>query len=157
MESEISGLLGSIKVQASSLKETLRRQKSILTENEEEPNAKDEAPVDLSEIKIDIFESIDSKADSNLDVSINTVIQQEDDAYSSLNTSVISVIKVSDELDRLEGDESNTVVMVGDTKVAENLTLSISQFEMILSDLKTKHFAEKRMLQCDLTLCKKTI
>jgi len=157
LESEISGLLGSIKVQASSLKETLRRQKSILTENEEEPNAKDEAPVDLSEIKIDIFESIDSKADSNLDVSINTVIQQEDDAYSSLNTSVISVIKVSDELDRLEGDESNTVVMVGDTKVAENLTLSISQFEMILSDLKTKHFAEKRMLQCDLTLCKKTI
>ena len=28
---------------------------------------------------------------------------------------------------------------------------------MILSDLKTKHLAEKRMLQCDLGLCKKTI
>lgn len=28
---------------------------------------------------------------------------------------------------------------------------------MVLSDLKTRHLAEKRMLQCDLALCKKTI
>ena len=35
-----------------------------------------------------------------------------------------------------------------DEKVAdaEELTLSIAQFEMLLSDLKTKHLAEKRML-----------
>lgn len=42
-------------------------------------------------------------------------------------------------------------------KEAEHLTLSIVQFEMVLSDLKTRHLAEKRMLQCDLALCKKTI
>ena len=73
---------------------------------------------------------------------------------------MISVIKVSDEVDKEEvkktiGDNSQTVIEAA--QVAENLTLSIGQFEMILSDLKTRHLAEKRMLQCDLALCKKTI
>ena len=82
-----------------------------------------------------------------------------------MDTSIISVIKVSDtdaynnESDLgsarpnlLAGDEQDSVI-----EVAENLTLSMAQFEMLISDLKTKHLAEKRMLQCDLGLCKKTI
>ena len=83
-----------------------------------------------------------------------------------MDTSVISVIKVSDTntdkeselgsarpLDTLDDSVIEAAKEVAD----ENLTLSMAQFEMLLSDLKTKHLAEKRMLQCDLGLCKKTI
>ena len=83
-----------------------------------------------------------------------------------MDTSVISVIKVSDAnadkdselgsarpLDTLDDSVIEAAKEVAD----ENLTLSMAQFEMLLSDLKTKHLAEKRMLQCDLGLCKKTI
>ena len=38
LESEISGLLGSIKVQASSIKETLKKQKSIFIEEGSDEN-----------------------------------------------------------------------------------------------------------------------
>ena len=63
------------------------------------------------------------------------------------------MIKVEDG-GKKEGEEG---AEVDAEKEAENLTLSINQFEMVLSDLKTRHLAEKRMLQCDLALCKKTI
>ena len=39
----------------------------------------------------------------------------------------------------------------------ENVILPVTHFEVMLSELKTKHIAEKRMLQCDLSLCKKVI
>ena len=41
------------------------------------------------------------------------------------------------------GKEGGVGIMDDEEK---NLTLSMTQFEMILSDLKTKHLAEKRML-----------
>ena len=94
-----------------------------------------------------------SYAKAALDESVNTVIQNEDDGQSSLDTSLISVIKVSDGKD----DEAEQTIEAAKVAVDENLTLSMAQFEMILSDLKTRHLAEKRMLQCDLALCKKTI
>ena len=101
---------------------------------------------------------------SKLDISMNSVIRVEEDAQSSLDTSVVSVIKVSDAADDKEScvSEQDSVIEVGKEGVGvvddeKNLTLSMTQFEMILSDLKTKHLAEKRMLQCDLGLCKKTI
>ena len=64
---------------------------------------------------------------------------------------MISVIKVSDDLDKTEVKTKKAYVDKDEpvseaVQVAENLTLSISQFEMILSDLKTRHLAEKRML-----------
>ena len=49
---------------------------------------------------------------------------------------------------KVEPDEEEKGDELDDEKVpdVENLTLSIAQFEMLLSDLKTKHLAEKRML-----------
>ena len=96
-----------------------------------------------------------SDMDSKLDISMNSVIRVEDDAQSSLDTSVISVIKVSDaDADKESSelgsarplDEQDSVIEVGKEATDENLTLSMAQFEMLLSDLKTKHLAEKRML-----------
>ena len=37
------------------------------------------------------------------------------------------------------------------------MNLTRAQFEVLISDLKTKHLAEKRLLQCDLSLCKKVV
>lgn len=86
-----------------------------------------------------------NKPDNKLDESINSVIQvgQDDDAQSD-TCSVISVVKVEPEEEEKGGEDQE----IDDEKVAdvENLTLSIAQFEMLLSDLKTKHLAEKRML-----------
>ena len=83
----------------------------------------------------------------------------DDDAQ--LDTSVISVIHVDDDADKIQAekgedgkieDENLTLI-----SAPIDLTLSVAQFEMMISDLNTKHIAEKRMLQCDLTLCKKMI
>ena len=52
-----------------------------------------------------------------------------------------------------EKDESNQK----DKEEDGEPTFTLSQVEIILSDLKTRHIAEKRLLSCDLMLCKKTI
>lgn len=105
LESEISGLLGSIKVQASSIKQTLQKQKSILTETDDDKNKQLDNAIELDEVKIE-FEvgetDLSPRADSKLDMSMNSVITvlNENDAQSNLDTSVVSVvsvIKVSDE------------------------------------------------------------
>ena len=44
------------------------------------------------------------------------------------------------------GEEQDSVIEVAKQVVDDNLTLSMAQFEMLISDLKTKHLAEKRML-----------
>lgn len=49
------------------------------------------APIEMDDVKVDI-----SEIDSKLDISMNSVIRVEDDAQSSLDTSIISVIKVSE-------------------------------------------------------------
>ena len=77
----------------------------------------------------------------------------QDDALSM--NSFNSVIKVSDE-QQLEQNKPDNDSQQEDQAVTE-LTLSVPQFEVMLSELKTKHIAEKRMLQCDLSLCKKVI
>ena len=98
---------------------------------------------------------------------MNSVIRVEDDAASALDTSIVSVITVKEAgcLDKdgqslqaadQDGEEAGPDIPAGKVE-DENLTLSMNQFELLLSDLKTKHLAEKRMLQCDLSLCKKVI
>ena len=109
-------------------------------------------PIELSDVKIDMPSSLididSSRPDNKLDESINSVIRVggDDDTQSIGNTSVISVVKVEhdDEEKGVTGEDQE----IEDDKAAdvENLTLSIAQFEMLLSDLKTKHLAEKRML-----------
>ena len=39
----------------------------------------------------------------------------------------------------------------------KEVTITMTQLELIISELKTRHIAEKRMMQCDLSLQKKTI
>ena len=109
--------------------------------------------IDLDDVKIDF------DLDSKLDESMNSVIRVDDDGQSSLDTSIISVIRVCDNDADKESElgDQDSVIEIGKDVEDENLTLSMAQFEMLLSDLKTKHLAEKRMLQCDLALCKKTI
>ncbi len=99
---------------------------------------------------------------------MNSVIRVADDAQSSLDTSIISVIEVKDSEEKdkndlgqilpadQEGEEAGPDIQAAKVE-DENLTLSMNQFELLLSDLKTKHLAEKRMLQCDLSLSKKVI
>lgn len=73
---------------------------------------------------------------------MNSVIRVDnDDAVSSqLNESVNSVIRVTTQTTpEKDGDEEN------DDKNKE-LNLTRAQFEVLISDLKTKHLAEKRML-----------
>jgi len=88
--------------------------------------------------------------DSKLDESMNSVIRVEDDTQSNLDTSIISVIRVTDDDADKEselGDQDSVIEVAKDVvDECENLTLSMAQFEMLLSDLKTKHLAEKRML-----------
>ena len=90
-------------------------------------------------MKIDVMSDLDM-ADSKHDISfqsMNSVIRVEDDAQSSLDTSVISVIKVSDTEDKeselvkggsvLDGaEEQDSVVELGKEAVDENLTLSMA-------------------------------
>ena len=85
-------MLGSIKVQASSIKETLKKQKSVLIEDEDK-----EKPIELDEVKIDVSD-LNGAPDSKLDISMNSVIKVGGDTEAnSLNTSIISVIKVNDD------------------------------------------------------------
>ena len=39
----------------------------------------------------------------------------------------------------------------------KEVSLKLPQVEVILSEVKTKHLAEKRLLQCDLMLLKKVV
>ena len=159
LESEIAGLLGSIKVQASSIKETLKKQKSILTEDTD-AKPKDIQVVGLEDVKINLLEEAQD-AQTKLDMSINSVIRVEDED-DALNTSVSTVLRVASSensakdkaMVEAESEEPDLEGVKGDN---ENLILSRAQFEVLISDLKTRHVAEKRMLQCDLSLCKKVI
>ena len=95
--------------------------------------------IELEDVKIDVMSDLDM-ADSKHDISfqsMNSVIRVEDDAQSSLDTSVISVIKVSDAEDKeselvkggsvLDGaEEQDSVVELGKEAVDENLTLSMA-------------------------------
>ena len=83
LESEISGLLGSIKVQASSIKETLKKQKSVMIEDHGGEtdqlmllDSSNSLAIDLDDVKIDVSDMNDSK----LDESMNSVIRVDDDA-----------------------------------------------------------------------------
>lgn len=65
LEDEISGLLGSIKVKTSNIKETLKKQKTILTSDEEI------AAIAIEDINIDVLSDIQSDIGAPND---NTVI-----------------------------------------------------------------------------------
>ena len=45
----------------------------------------------------------------------------------------------------------------GEEEGKKEVTITMTQLELIISELKTRHIAEKRMMQCDLSLQKKTI
>ena len=45
----------------------------------------------------------------------------------------------------------------GEKDGKKEVTITMDQLELIISELKTRHIAEKRMMQCDLSLQKKTI
>lgn len=106
--------------------------------------------------------------------------QSVDDLATSVNeASFISVVKVSD--DSFDEEDSNGGKTTSEREAKDLLlesqaaeeagnnpnksgdlqphsaSLTVSQFELMLSELKTRHIAEKRMLQCDLSLCKKVI
>ena len=53
--------------------------------------------------------------------------------------------------DKKEGDEEE------DDQEKKEVTITMNQLDLIISELKTRHIAEKRMMQCDLSLQKKTI
>ena len=109
-------------------------------------------PIELDEVKIDVSDNnIVGGSDSKLDVSMNSVIKVggENDAASSLDTSIVSVIKVGEEESKgpTKGDAAETEDNNEAGKDEEDdITLNLAQFEVLLSDLKTKHLAEKRML-----------
>ena len=95
LEDEISGLLGSIKVKTSNIKETLKKQKNILTSDEEI------AAIAIEDINIDVLSDIQSDIGAPndntaiLNQSINSEVRVDDDAVSShLNESLASVIQV---------------------------------------------------------------
>ena len=125
--------------------------------------------IDLDDVQIEVADDVaDELTQDKLNQSMNSVIRVADDAQSSLDTSIISVIEVKDSEEKdkndlaqilsadQDGEEAGTDVQAAKVE-DENLTLSMNQFELLLSDLKTKHLAEKRMLQCDLSLSKKVI
>ena len=93
-----------------------------------------------------------------------------------INQSAVSLTDVSIELshteipnqpeldDKKEANTSVITVEKNDKSESENktvdqseLTLTIPQVEALLSELKTKHTAEKRLLHCDMMLMKKLI
>lgn len=89
---------------------------------------------------------------------MNSVIRVDtDDAASSqLNESISSVIRVTTTPEKdakLEGEDGEG----DDDKGGKDFKLTRAQFEVLISDLKTKHLAEKRMMNCDLILCKKMV
>ena len=140
LETEISTLLGSIKVRASSIKQSLKKQQSTLNDDNDE--GEDTAPIELSDVKIQVEHD-----------SMSEVVN---DGHSN-NDSFVSMIKAHNDESRDDDDSRSDVK---DKQVVEdktNLTLPVSHIEIMLSELKTKHIAEKRMLQCDLSLCKKVI
>ena len=118
--------------------------------------------MDDVKIEFEVGES-DLMVESKLDMSMNSVVtvQNEADAQSSLDTSVISVIKVTEEEERKGAADDKELEKIDDIQAKavkdDTLTLSLAQFECLVSDLKTKHLSEMKMIQCDLMLCKKTI
>lgn len=131
-----------------------------------------DAPLALDDIHVEVGAESDapdkvgggSGEKQSLDQSINSVIRVEDDAVSSqLNESVCSVIRVpqSPENDAAaEEDKEGEAAKAGEDDEDNDqkiMNLTRAQFEVLISDLKTKHLAEKRMLMCDLSLCKKVV
>jgi len=110
-----------------------------------------ELPVKLDDIKIAVPTGDELQEPGGviqLDVSMNSVIELEEEA---LNTSVVSVIRVADCEKANESEDADEV------KPGENFQMTRTQFELLINDIKTKHLAERSMLQCDLSLCKKVI
>ena len=98
------------------------------------------------------------------------------DKKAAVNQSSVSINDVSIELSQTEisqqpetedKNEANTSVITvekndqseSDKKPLETseITFTIPQVEALLSELKTKHISEKRLLQCDLMLMKKVM
>mmetsp|Transcript_2502 Transcript_2502/g.3467 ORF Transcript_2502/g.3467 Transcript_2502/m.3467 type:complete len:92 (+) Transcript_2502:1874-2149(+) len=90
---------------------------------------------------------------------MNSVVRQsgtnDNDDAVSLNESICSVVRVATtpEKDEKTGADAEASEKGDD----EKMNLTKAQFEVLISDLKTKQLAEKRMLQCDLSLCKKVV
>lgn len=88
----------------------------------------------------------------------------KDESTASLNESMVSVIRVEDKEDGA-GDASLLLDQTlakpeeakGEEAAKEGGQLPIDKMELVLSELKTKHISEKRMLQCDITCLKKVI
>ena len=127
----------------------------IEDDNESDMGATRDKPIELEEVKIDVSDNnLVGGSDSKLDVSMNSVIKVggENDAASSLDTSIVSVIKAGeddskgaskgDAGDGAESEDNNEA----NKDEEDDITLNLAQFEVLLSDLKTKHCAEKRML-----------
>lgn len=106
-------------MQTSSIKETLKKSKSFLTEDS--PGKKsavdDGQPIGLEDVKIEMKMTADvaDQSAKKLDQSMNSVIRVEDDA---LNTSVVSVIRVSD------GDKAQESEDAEEVKKDENLAMT---------------------------------
>ena len=96
--------------------------------------------------KAAVNQSTVSINDVSIELSRTEISQQPDtEDNKEANTSVITVEK---------NDQSETDDKPLETK---EVTFTIPQVEALLSELKTKHTSEKRLLQCDLMLMKKVM
>ena len=118
LESEISNLFSNISVKARSIKETLQKQKSdFLVDSSEKKEVED--PLDiLNTSKLSDLINLDQ---SNLDQS-QTIDQIEKD-NDPLNTTVVSVIRVTDDVD--DKQEGKDVEKKDETKILDDSVISV--------------------------------
>ena len=97
LETEISSLLGSIKVRASSIKKTLQKQKNTLQDSDDEGKRNEqssERAIELSDVRIEVFEDDNDSTAEHNQSDQKQFPELFDDAYSC--NSVVSVIRVGD-------------------------------------------------------------
>ena len=181
IEGEIQKLLGNIKVRTSSIKETLKKQKDVIisdskpgeAESEAEEPQKDIEAVDFGDCSVILDKEVpvDEEANSELNTTvIRTGENATDDASSTVSLADVAVdVSQSDILPPTDLEEKKEALEATQQEEAENAaaevkpidlteaSLKMPQVEAILSEVKTRHIAEKRLLQCDLMLLKKVV